>query len=460
MPIIAAYIVPHPTCLIPEIGGDNVSSTTKTIEAYKQIANEIASLAPDTIIISSPHAEAYSDYFQISDGSLATGSFKKFGAGNINFRVLYDEELAHEISNVARYMSFPCGDENSEQDELDHGTMVPLYFINQVYTSYKAIRLGLSGLPLLEHYEMGCIIQKAVGNLNRRVVYIASGDWSHCQKEDGPYGYREEGPRYDALLLKAFERANFGELFNFEPALLERAQECGHRSFTILAGALDRKSVESRVYSHEAPFGVGYGIVGFVVKGDDPSRAFADIYKNKIALQISEKRKNADIYVKLAYKVLDDYLLRGKMTQSHFGISHELLHQKAGVFVTIHEFGTLRGCVGTVTGSVCLADEITHNAIEAASKDNRFAPINKSELPYLDISIDVLSPLEDIKGLNELDPNVYGVVVSKGSKRGLLLPNLPGIKTVEEQVRIAKQKADIEFDEEVSLQRFTVVRHQ
>lgn len=134
---------------------------------------------------------------------------------------------------------------------------------------------------------------------------------------------------------------------------------------------------------------------------------------------------------------------------------------RAGVFVSLHEHGDLRGCIGTIAPTRdSIAQEIIANAISACSGDPRFYPVQKNELDYLSYSVDVLFPPEPISSPAKLDPQEYGVIVSKGHRRGLLLPNLEGVNTVEEQVAFARQKAGIAPDETgVELERFRVVRH-
>ena len=106
-----------------------------------------------------------------------------------------------------------------------------------------------------------------------------------------------------------------------------------------------------------------------------------------------------------------------------------------------------------------IAQEIIKNAISAAVDDPRFSPVNASELEDLTISVDVLSPPEEISDISELDPKKYGVIVSSGYKKGLLLPDLEGVDTAEEQVDIARRKAGIYPDEKVKLYRFEVKRY-
>ena len=139
-----------------------------------------------------------------------------------------------------------------------------------------------------------------------------------------------------------------------------------------------------------------------------------------------------------------------------------MLTQRAGVFVSLHEHGRLRGCIGTI-GPVtsCVADEIIRNGISACSEDPRFDPVRPAELDQLEISVDVLGEAEDIASISELDPQRYGVIVANGMRRGLLLPMLDGVDTIEEQVDIACRKGGIAPGEPgTTLQRFEVVRHE
>ena len=134
--------------------------------------------------------------------------------------------------------------------------------------------------------------------------------------------------------------------------------------------------------------------------------------------------------------------------------------EKAGVFVCIKKRGELRGCIGTILPvTKCVAEEIIRNAISASTEDPRFDPIRPDELEWLEINVDVLGKPEDIDSPDELDVKRYGVIVTSGYKRGLLLPDLDGVDTVEQQIEIAKSKAGIRDGEKVSLQRFEVIRH-
>ena len=137
-----------------------------------------------------------------------------------------------------------------------------------------------------------------------------------------------------------------------------------------------------------------------------------------------------------------------------------MTERQAGAFVSIHKHGTLRGCIGTIMATTdSVAQEIINNAISASTKDPRFDPITKDELEWLDINVDILGDPEDIDSPAELDVKRYGVIVSSGYKRGLLLPDLDGVDSVEQQIDIARRKGGIGEREKYKLQRFEVIRH-
>ncbi len=166
-------------------------------------------------------------------------------------------------------------------------------------------------------------------------------------------------------------------------------------------------------------------------------------------------------YVELAKKVVEEYAKNKSLPPHPQSIPKEM-QKKAGVFVSIKKRGNLRGCVGTFSPAANnLYEEIVSNAISAANKDPRFSPVMEEELGDLDYSVDVLSEPVEVKDISELDHIKYGIIVIKGFRKGLLLPDIEGISSVEEQLRIAKLKAGIDpFDEDVSIYKFTVNRYK
>ena len=460
MSVLGAFMVPHPPMIVPDIGKGSEGQIEETTRAYERVADEIAALAPETIVITSPHATMYADYFHISPGKRAKGSFADFRAAHVRFEEAYDEELVNRICLLAAEAHFPAGTLGERNARLDHGTMVPLWFIRQKYQDFKLVRIGLSGLPLADHYRLGMMIQKAAEETNRRIVFVGSGDLSHKLQPYGPYGFAPEGPVYDERIMDVCGRGAFGELFAFDEAFCDKAAECGHRSFVIMAGALDALAVRAEKLSHQDVTGVGYGIVTFLPEGRDEERHFLDRYLSEQQKKVIEAAAQADPYVRLAASSLGTYIRTGKTIRVPEGLPEKMTDTQAGVFVSIHEHGRLRGCIGTIaptTGSI--AEEIIQNAISASTRDPRFSPITADELGWLTINVDVLSKAEKISSLSELDVKRYGVIVSAKGKRGLLLPDLEGVDTPEQQVAIARQKGGIRENEPYTLERFEVIRH-
>ena len=460
MGIVGGFMVPHPPMIVPEIGGGREKQVQATIDAYEKVAAEIAKLQPDTILIASPHSVMYADYFHVSPGRKAQGSFAEFGAPKVKFSLEYDEEFVKCLEEHARAEGFPVRTLGERQRELDHGTMVPLWFIMKKYQSFQLVRTGLSGLDLTKHYEYGILLSEVARTLNRRVVFVASGDLSHKLQEYGPYGYAPEGPQYDERIIEVCGKARFGELFDFDEDFCNKAAECGHRSFVILAGALDGMAVKATQYSHEDITGVGYGICSFYPEGADDGRHFLARRMEGEAKELLEKKARSDEFVRLARSSAEYFVKNGRVMEIPEGLPAELLDRKAGAFISVHEHGQLRGCIGTILPTRdCLAEEIIQNAVSAVSEDPRFEPVREKELAWLDISVDVLGEPEKIRSTAELDVKRYGVIVQSGMKRGLLLPDLEGVDTVEEQVSIAMRKGGIAQGSQVELYRFEVVRH-
>jgi AmmeMemoRadiSam system protein A len=338
--------------------------------------------------------------------------------------------------------------------------MVPLYFVNQYWREYRLVRIGLSGLSLTEHYELGRCIKETAEVLNRNTAVIASGDLSHRLLETGPYGYKEEGPEYDRRIMDVMGSGDFEKLLEFPEDFCEKAGECGHRSFVMMAGALDRTAVRAELLSYEGPFGVGYGICAYETGEKDLTRNLKDRYEEKEKRRIMDQRAKEDAYVQLARETIEEYVRTGRKMEIPENLPGEMYTSRAGVFVSVKKEGRLRGCIGTIQAvQASVAEEIIENAVSASAKDPRFSPIEPKELDKLSISVDVLGDTEAVDSPKQLDVKRYGVIVTKGYRRGLLLPNLPGVDTVEEQIAIAKQKAGIGAEEEVRLERFEVIRH-
>lgn len=466
--IMEGYTLPHPPIIVSEIGHGEEEAASQTIKAYEKAAERIAAAAPELIILTSPHTTMYRDWFNISQGTEAFGSFSSFGAPSVRFHVRYDTEFVDTLQSLLP-AGFPAGTQYDREQSLtsDQGTMVPLYFINKQYTDYKLVRIGLSGLPLSMHYQLGQYIKKAVEQLGRRAVFVASGDLSHCGR-GSHYGYHPEGPEYDRKIIQTLKSGNLGETLDYDEAFLRRAEECGHRSFTILAGAFDKVKVKTEVLSYESPWGIGYGVCIITPQGPDKSQHVLEEHRDRRHAAFLKRYEKADEFVKLAYDSVRYYtehhrsLKLSSLPDARQQSIEKLMNGRAGVFVSIHKDGDLRGCIGTIAPCYdSIAQEIIQNGIAACSRDPRFPEITTDELDDLEITVDVLSPAEKITDRNQLDVHRYGVICSTADgRRGLLLPDLDGVDTVDEQISIACRKGGInEKRDRVILERFEVIRH-
>lgn len=463
MSILAAAAVPHPPIILPEIGRGEENKIAATSNAYKEISRRIVELNPDTIIITSPHSILYADYFHISPGETAEGNMAQFRAPQVDLKINYDVEFADKLGETAMNENVPAGKLGEREKNLDHGTLIPVRFLEQAglnLDAVKFLRIGLSGLSAAVHYKFGQIISKVADELKRRVVFIASGDLSHKLKSDGPYGFVEEGPKFDAEVMENLGGADFLKLLTMDNKLCSRAAECGLRSFWIMAGALDKKSVTAEKLSYEGTFGVGYGVVWFNIGGENLSRNFDVQLANFQHEEFLARKKTEDAFVKLARLSMETFVKTHKPAELPKDLPAEMTNRRAGTFVSLHKDGNLRGCIGTILPTTnSIAQEILQNAISACSRDPRFSPVEVSELEAIEISVDVLTEPERIFDIKDLDAKKYGVIVENNGRRGLLLPDLEGVDTVQEQIAIAKRKASIPTDEKVAIWRFEVIRH-
>ena len=461
MPIAGAIIVPHPPLIVPSVGQGREREVQATVDAYRAAVRQVADWAPEVLIVTTPHSVMYADYFHISPGKGASGDMSAFGAPQTRLEVEYDCQLREEVIRQAEAVNIRAGTLGEKDPSLDHGTFLPMYFLQEAGVNCPILRIGLSGFSPLDHYRLGQCIAKAVDKLERRAVFVASGDLSHKLKEDGPYGYVPEGPAFDRRVTQAMASGDFLQFLTMDASLCDRAAECGLRSFQIMAGALDGLAVSPTLLSYEGTFGVGYGVAAFPVTGPDESRQFAQQCEEIERRRLAERKAAEDPWVKLARLSLETFVRTGKPLENlPDGLPAEITSRSAGAFVSLHAHGQLRGCIGT-TGPTTenVAREIVQNAVSACSRDPRFSPVRVAELDSLEYSVDVLGEPETISSPAELDVKRYGVIVSCGGRRGLLLPDLDGVDTVEQQIDIARRKGGISSWEHYTLERFEVVRH-
>ena len=312
MSILGAVIVPHPPLIIPTVGRGREREVQATIDAYRAAARQAADWKPEVLIVTSPHQIMYADYFHISPGRGAAGDMSAFGAAQTKLRVEYDAPLRDEIIRRAEAAGLRAGTLGERDPSLDHGAFVPLYFLREAGADCPILRIGLSGFSPMDHYRLGQCIAQAVETLGRRAVFVASGDLSHKLREDGPYGFAPEGPEFDRQITEAMAAGDFLQFLTIDPALCDRAAECGLRSFQIMAGALDGQAVESKLLIYEGVTGVGYGVAALTVTGPDENRRFGEQCAELERARLAEKKASEDPWVKLARLSLETFVRTGK----------------------------------------------------------------------------------------------------------------------------------------------------
>ncbi len=435
--MLSAYIMPHPPVARPEVGKGREKDIQATLDAYKKASEMIAKDSPETIVVISPHSIVYRDAFYISAGKSWHGDLAQFDASEVSLNLENDTQLAEEVIKLCDEKGLPVVFDERGKNRPDHGSVVPLSFICEAYKDFKVLRISPSFLPNESLVEMGRIIERAAAHLGRKITFLASGDLSHRLKQDGPYGFAKEGPIFDKKVTETMKNCDFRALQSFDEDFLDMAAECGLPGFIMMSGALENYKVKSDFLSYEGPFGVGYAICAFEIK---------------------------DHYIRLAQKSLEHYIKTGKKIQLTADelneLPEEMTTRRAGCFVSIKKHGELRGCIGTISATrKTIADEIINMAIEAGTGDPRFWAVTEDELSELVYDVDVLSDAE-LATKDQLDVKRYGVIVTSRGKRGLLLPNLEGVDTVDYQLYIACAKAGIKQGEDYEIQRFVVERHE
>jgi aromatic ring-opening dioxygenase LigB subunit len=267
-------VSPHPPILVPEVGGRDVERVKDSADALSRLASEISAIEPETLVVMSPHSPIFTDAFLIRSEREMSGSFRQFGAPHVSIQARPDEELAAALRDYARDRGIPVAggprDAIARSVDLDHGVLVPLYFLGP--RSYRLVCVGISLLDYWDHYQMGLALREAAESLGRKTVFVASGDLSHRLLPGAPAGYDPRAKDFDLSIVEIFRSGEFSELFDLDAGLIEDAGECGLRSLFALSGTVDGYRVKSEVLSYEGPFGVGYMVARVMSDGEDPSR--------------------------------------------------------------------------------------------------------------------------------------------------------------------------------------------
>lgn len=426
---------PHPPVIIPEVGRGREDDASRTIEGMNALASLMSANPPDVILLLSPHAP-FSGGLTISLADRYSGDFARFAAPQIGLSL---RGAAEEGERLARILerTFPVITTCRKVLPLDHGSLVPLFFLQKKGGPLPSLVLANPiGLSPSEAYRLGQAL--AHTPLQGSWSLLASGDLSHRVTPDAPAGYSPFGREFDRMIVEAFQTNNPAPLLALGEREMDEAGECGLRSALLFLGLGEKRRIKN--ISYEAPFGVGY------------ATAFASLHSAPLLARsvLSEGvRFGREAAEKAAERFSDFPELHA---QSACFVSLKLRSQEA-------KEEQLRGCIGTILpSSSSLLEEIVNNTLAAAQRDPRFMPVTPEELENISLSVDILSTPEPAPALDMLDPRTFGVIVEKGGLRGVLLPDLEGVDTVEQQLSIAARKAGILSLEGASISRFSVHR--
>ncbi|MFO7941721.1 MAG: AmmeMemoRadiSam system protein A [Bacillota bacterium] len=437
--VVGTALVPHPPILFEEIGGKESERVAETKAAMSRVAGWIRKLDAQVLIVISPHGPLSRGGIVGLGGSSATADFARFGVPDLAVDLTLDEAVMETISELCSEADITLRLDPASADGADHGVGVPLLALRREGVELPTVVFGYPAFYREDLWRFGNILHEAAKRQGLRAVVIASGDLSHRLQPGAPAGYDPRAGEFDLALVRAFRRGEPDALWELPTQVVERAGECGY--LPVLVALAAAKAVDpdpvTVLYSYQGPFGVGYA-VGTITPREyvgllDPSG--------------------------FARESIRHYLREGKSVAVP-GLLSDTLASAGACFVTLHLDHQLRGCIGTVEPvEENLASEIIRNSIAAATRDPRFPPVDFRELGDMEISVDVLSDPEPAD-VEDLDPKRYGVIVSVGGRRGLLLPDIAGIDDVKRQLEVACQKAGIAPDSDnYEISRFEVDRY-
>jgi AmmeMemoRadiSam system protein A len=484
-PIVFASLMPHAPVLVPGVGGDRLADVAATVRAMATVARRAVAAQPGTLVLVSPHSPRRPGAFGLWRAPRLRGSLERFGSREDRVDLPFDRDFADQLEKEAArrgLRTWHIGDKS-----LDHGAVVPLCYLVAAGWKGPTVILSLNdpGEGGLE--ELGQAIAAVAQERQRRTAIIASGDMSHRLTPAAPCGFHSDGRRFDETLIALLRQGAYREVARIDSDLEETAAEDAADSCRIAVTAAGYRTDGHEVLSYEGPFGVGYGVaVLFEADGARKSVAESDLScsreresldrlgtlsssNGRVDPETSTRSRSRPPEMLPQSEVLASFsdlpVVARRAVEAALGPGPKNppfqaegeLTRRQSVFVTLHtKNGKLRGCIGSLAPTEKdLVWETWRFAVAAASHDYRFKPVTAAELPQMRFSVTVLGELEPVPSPEELDPAIYGVVVTAADgRKGVLLPDIAGIDSVAEQLAIARDKAGIGSAEPVELQRF------
>lgn len=446
MSISCAVLMCHAPIVIPAIAGTRAADCRATTQAMQETARALVAHEPAVIVLISPHAPRRPRSIGITFDATLSGDFARFGHAQVALELPGAPAAAELIAGKARAQGVET--HALAGRSLDHGSMVPLFFVHEA--GYRGALVVMSlPYPGIDFYSredpaaltieaaLGHALHEAASESAQRWAILASGDMSHRLTRDAPAGFAPRAREFDRSFTRALRHGDLRGAIDADPELMELAAEDVVQSTAVAAAAVQYRAQGTRVFAYEAPFGVGY--LEALLFSQNSERAAIDA--------------PPDVLVEIALSAIACALRGESYTPPPLAAPWD---EARAVFVTLRSpSGELRGCIGrTEPRFATLAQEVADCAVSAATRDARMPSVCEEELATLSVEVSVLSAPEPIEDLTQLDPHRYGVVVEQGPLRGVLLPEVDGVESVEQQLAIALRKAGIAPQGRYQLLRF------
>ncbi|WP_371365900.1 hypothetical protein SRRS_04890 [Sporomusa rhizae] len=272
--LVGCALMPHPPIMVPEVGKNELDQVKATVSAVTQAAELLREGNPQTVVIITPHGPVFEDSVTVSIHPRLKGNMAQFGAPDVTLGFETDNLLIKHIIRSCQRLGINLQELTDDIAKnyrvalrLDHGAFVPLYYLSKAGFKGQIVHLTMGILPYEEMYTFGKAVQAAIGNVDKRVAVIASGDLSHRLIPGAPAGYSPKGAEFDRQVVEALKRIDVKALLNMDRNLIEEAGECGLRPIFFLLGVMGGLDAETILSSYEGPFGVGYAVTLYKVKG-------------------------------------------------------------------------------------------------------------------------------------------------------------------------------------------------
>jgi AmmeMemoRadiSam system protein A len=429
----------HAPIVVPEIAGSRGFACVKTTDAMERVAYALVAHEPNVLVLISPHAPRLPDAWGLVDDCRIGGSFSQFGKPEIEVSVPGAGDAVETISDVARARKIKTG--RARGNDLDHGSIVPLAFLAKAGWQGPTLIVSLPGHDHDEEEAFGRVLAEAAQLRKERWAVLASGDMSHRLERGAPAGFHPRAAEFDRTFVSHIRKGQLRLAVHPELALRELAAEDVVQSTRVAVAAADYDPRGLHVFAYEGPFGVGYLEA---ILHSDRART-TDLFEGSPPAELVDLARMA-----IRCAVSNE---RGSLPPLP-----AVWQAPRAVFVTLRSSdGELRGCIGRTEPALdSLAEEIVDCAVAAATRDPRVLPITAEELDDLTIEVSLLDPPEAITSVDDLDPMRYGALVIQGARKGVLLPEVEGVDTPEEQLQIAMRKGHINVQKPYQLARFRV----